>query len=393
VRGAQPAGAGRSHPLALVNKMITDGLPLLDQHCHGVVGVDLEPNDFARALTEANGAPPPGRDPFDSLLGLALRKWCAPVLDLPRHANRDDYLTRRAELGHHEASTRLLRAAGVTGWLVDTGYTPTPPLTGPRELADLGGGTGYEVVRVEQIAETLVAQGESAMTLLEAIRQELRVRANNAVALKTVIGYRTGLALPARAPSDTEARAAVERWLRAGTRRLTEPVLLAWLVYEAVGVGSALGLPLQVHTGFGDPDLRLRDVDPALLSDFLESTQHRGITVVLLHCWPYHRNAGYLAHVYPHVVVDTGLAVPFVGARATEVLGEFLELTPFDAVVYSSDGRTLPETHHLGAVLWRHHFGRLLDSWLADDVISIRDAEALAAAVANGNAKRITQLS
>src|SRR5204863_2314025 len=122
--------------------------------------------------------------------------------------------------------------------------------------------------------------------------------ASNAVALKTVIGYRTGLALPARAASDTEARAAVERWLRGGTRRLTEPVLLAWLVYEAVGVGSALGLPLQVHTGFGDPDLRLRDVDPALLSDFLESTQYRGITVVLLHCWPYHRNAGYLAHVY-----------------------------------------------------------------------------------------------
>ena len=98
---------------------------------------------------------------------------------------------------------------------------------------------------------------------------------------------------------------------------------------------------------------------------------HPDLPIVLLHCWPYHRNAGYLAHVYPHVVVDTGLAVPFVGARATEVLGEFLELAPFDAVVYSSDGRTLPETHHLGAVLWRHHFGRLLDSWLADDVISI----------------------
>lgn len=230
------------------------------------------------------------------------------------------------------------------------------------------------------------------MTLLEAIRAELRARASHAVALKTVVGYRTGLALPATAPSDTEARAAVERWLRSGTRRLTEPVLLAWLVYEAVGVGSALGLPLQVHTGFGDPDLRLRDVDPALLSDFLEATQYRGSTVVLLHCWPYHRNAGYLAHVYPHVLVDTGLTLPFVGARATEVLGEFLELTPFDALVYSSDGRTLPETHHLGAVLWRHHFGRLLDAWLADDVISIGAAERLASAVANGNAKRITQL-
>jgi uncharacterized protein len=247
------------------------------------------------------------------------------------------------------------------------------------------------VVRVERVAETVVGQGESAAALLEAIRAELRRRAAGAVGLKTVIGYRCGLAVPGVAPSDAEARVVAEQWMRGGQRRLTEPVLLGWLVHEAARVGAELGLPLQVHTGFGDPDLRLRDVDPALLKDFIESTVDT--TIVLLHCWPHHRNAAYLAHVYGNVIVDIGLMVPFVGARAGEVLAETLELAPFDAVVYSSDGRALPETHYLAAKLFRHHCGRLLDGWIAEGDMTAADAERLVHGIGAGTAARIYQLT
>jgi predicted TIM-barrel fold metal-dependent hydrolase len=360
--------------------LVTDGLALVDQHCHGVVAGELDDAAFAGWLTEAPGLPA-HRDPFDSLLGLAVRRWCAPVLDLAPHADRDAYLRRRTELGWREATGRLLRAAGVSHWLVDTGFVPDPALTGPGEL---GPGTGHEVVRIEQVMESVVAQGVSS---LEEVRATLRERAAGAVAVKTIVGYRCGLDLPARQPADADARAALGRWLRCGGR-LTDPVLLAWLVHEA----TRLGLPLQVHTGFGDPDLRLREVDPALLHPFLESTVASGITVSLLHCWPYHRNAAYLAHAFPHVLVDIGLTVPFVGARIGAVLAETLELAPFDAVVYSSDGRVLPELHLLGAALWRHHFGRLLDSWIADDLLSTGDAERLALAVGSGNASRVHAL-
>ncbi len=363
--------------------MLTDDLPLVDQHCHGVLNEDLDADGFAGWLTEAPVLPA-GRDPFDSMVGLAVRRWCAPILGLPTHASPADYLTRRAELGWREVTLRLLEASGVTNWLVDTGFSPDNPLDS---------GTQHEIVRVEQVAENLVAQGESAHTLLDAIRAELRARAAHAVGLKTVVGYRCGLAVPALAPPDTAARVAVERWLRSGESRLTEPVLAFWLVHEAARVAAALGLPLQVHTGFGDPDLRLRDVDPALLHDFLASTVDGGPTVVLLHCWPYHRNAAYLAHVFGHVIVDIGLTLPFVGARAAEVFAETLELAPFDAVVYSSDGRALPETHYLAAVLWRHHIGRLLDTWIAADTIGADDAARLARNVGAGNATRVYQLT
>ncbi len=356
---------------------VTDGVALVDQHCHGVLARDPAPAEFADALSEAPGT---GRDRWHSLLGLAVRRWCAPVLDLPPHAPPEEYLARRAELGWREATRRLLAAAGVAHWLVDTGYGGD---TTPGELAGLSGGSGHEVLRVEQVAES--RRAGSPAELLDGIRAGLRERASGAVALKSIVAYRRGLDLPAHPPADADVLRAAEGWLRAGGR-LTDPVLCAWLVHEAARVGAELGLPLQLHTGFGDPDLRLHTADPALLTDFLRTAR---CPVVLLHCWPYHRGAAYLAHVFGHVYVDIGLALPFAGARAGEVVAETLELAPFGAVLYSSDGCELPERHHLGAVLWRHHLGRLLDGWLADGVVTGADAERVAHDIGAGNARRL----
>ena len=290
----------------------------------------------------------------------------------------DDYLERRAELGWREVATRLLTAAEVADWLVDTGYG------GDASPGELGGGRTHEVVRVEQVAEQLAAEG--AAGLLDAVRARLRERAAHAVALKTVVAYRGGLDVPPDPPSHTGVRAAVDDWLRSGDARLRNHVVHAWLVHEAARVGTELGLPLQFHTGFGDPDLHLRDADPLLLTDFIRATECQ---VVLLHCWPFHRQAAYLAHAFRHVSVDIGLTLPFTGARAGAVLAETLELAPFDAVLYSSDGCDLPELHHLGAVLFRHHLGALLDEWLAAGTLTATDAERIARDIAADNARRL----
>ena len=50
---------------------------------------------------------------------------------------------------------------------------------------------------------------------------------------------------------------------------------------------------------------------------------------MLLHCYPFHREAGYLAQVFPHVYFDVGLAVNYTGRAAGAVLAESLELAPF----------------------------------------------------------------
>ena len=70
--------------------------PLIDHHCHGLVLDDLDRPAFEALLNEAARPAAAGTTFFDSLLGLAVRRWCAPVLDLPIHASPEDYLERRA---------------------------------------------------------------------------------------------------------------------------------------------------------------------------------------------------------------------------------------------------------------------------------------------------------
>jgi predicted TIM-barrel fold metal-dependent hydrolase len=161
------------------------------------------------------------------------------------------------------------------------------------------------------------------------------------------------------------------------------------LLREVLWAGVDRGLPLQVHTGFGDPDLRLDRCDPARMTDFLRAVRGRDVAVLLLHCYPYHRQAGYLAQAFPHVYLDVGLAVNFVGARAAAVVAESLELAPFHKVLYSSDAFGLPELHHLGAVLFRRALDEVAGAWVEAGLWSAPDARRVATLIGAGNAGRV----
>jgi len=101
------------------------------------------------------------------------------------------------------------------------------------------------------------------------------------VAFKSIIAYRHGLDVDPRPPSRAEVTRAADRWL--GRGRLDDVVLLRYLLWEAL----ARGLPLQLHTGFGDPDENVRRCDPALLTEFLRASAGTGSPVLLPHCYPY----------------------------------------------------------------------------------------------------------
>jgi hypothetical protein len=156
--------------------------------------------------------------------------------------------------------------------------------------------------------------------------------------------------------------------------------------------GTELGLPVQLHTGFGDPDLDLSRCDPALASRFLADIGSRGVPIMLLHCYPFHRSAGYLAQAFPHVYLDVGEAINYVGARATAIVAESLELAPFGKVLYSSDAYGLPELHFLGALLWRRATARVLGDWVAAGDWTEADAIRVATMIASGNAARVYRL-
>ncbi|MFG2120085.1 amidohydrolase family protein [Streptomyces sp. NPDC048710] len=358
-------------------------LPLVDHHCHGAVTADVTPEQFESLITE--GEAWPGSSTFDSPVGVAVRRHCAPLLDLPRHAPPADYLARRAELGWREVNRRFLTAAGAEVFCIDTGYAPHP-VTSPAELAEAAGAAAHEVVRLEQVAEAVAARGVEAgeyAAVFPAAAEEA-VRRPGVVAVKSVAAYRTGFALAPERPTEAEVTEAARRWLADGGR-LTDPVLVRHLLWTAVD----LGLPLQLHTGFGDADLRLHRADPALLTDWLHLTAGT-IPVLLLHCWPFHRQAAYLATVFEQVYLDVGLALHYTGpARSRAVLEEALEITPFRKLLYSSDAYGVAEFHHLGALSFRHGLAGMLQSRVDADELSLPDALRIAAWTGRDNARRL----
>jgi len=339
-------------------------------------------------LTEGRGWP--GGSVFDSQAGLAFRRLCPPVLGLPPHAEIGDYVARRAELGAAEVSKRFLVAAGVSVLCVDTGFTPEP-LTSPAELGDLAGATAHEIVRLERVAEDVAAAGVGAAAFADAVRSALATRTASAVGLKSIAAYRTGLDLRAERPSDSEVTAAAGRWLAGaatGPLRLADETLQRFLIW----CGVDLRLPVQFHVGYGDSDVDLHRCNPLLLTPLLRAIQPTGVPVMLLHNYPYHREAGYLAQVFPQVYVDAGLATHNLGARAPALLAEVLELAPFGKFLYSSDAFGLPELHYLGAALFRSALSSFLRTGLNEDLYSERTVLRVTRMLCADNAKRAYQL-
>ncbi|GAA2769102.1 amidohydrolase family protein [Streptomyces indiaensis] len=363
-----------------------DSVRLVDHHCHGTVTADLDRGAFESLLTE--GEAWPGVSPFDSPVGVAVRRHCAPLLDLPRHAPPVEYLARRSDLGWREVQRRFLRATGTDVFCVDTGYAPDR-ITTPQDIAEAAGGTSYEVVRLEGVAESVRAAGVEPDAYAQAFHAAAldAVRRPGVVAVKSVAAYRTGFDLDPARPSDAQVTQAARAWLGSGDR-LDDPVLVRHLLWTAVD----LGLPLQLHTGFGDNDIRLHRADPTHLTDWLHLTAGT-VPVLLLHCWPYQRQAGYLAAVFEQVYLDVGLTLHYVGpARAGAVLTEALEITPFRKLLYSSDAYGVPEFHHLGALAFRQGLAELLQKRVDSDELDLPDALRIARWAGRDNALRVYRL-
>ncbi len=364
---------------------------LIDHHVHGVVTADLDRAGFESLLTEASGPSAPGTTMFDSQLGFAMRRWCAPVLDLEPLASAETYLQRRAALGFAEVNRRFLTRAEVGMWLIDTGFQ-ADLLTTPEQMATISDTTARQIVRLESIAEQVIRAGTTAAGFADSFSDSLAFATTTAgaVGYKSIVAYRYGLDFDPARPSHAEVTAAAGRLLREldadpGAARVCDPVLLRHLIWTAIDTR----LPVQFHVGFGDPDVRLHRSDPSLLTDFLLMTEPIGTPVMLLHCYPYHRVAGYLANVFSHVYMDVGAILNHVGARSATILAEALELTPFHKMLYSSDAFGLPELHYLGAIGFRRDYSKVTGGFVADDWWSREDADRVGDLIGWENAARV----
>jgi uncharacterized protein len=357
---------------------------LVDHHCHGLARRDFDRASFEALMNEGAGAGRWTGSPFDSMLGVAIRRHCAPLLGLEPHTDADTYLGRRQALGHDEVARRMLGAAGIDTVLVDTGFVPDD-ICSPAEVAALAGPDTrfHEIARLETTAQDLLASGTEPANLVDAVGQ--RLIESEAVGAKSIAAYRCGLDLPGERPREDDVRTALDE-LRpdaSGRYRITDRTVvgaLAWTAIEA-------GLPLQFHVGYGDNDVDLLQCDPLQLTPFLRATQSYGVPVLLLHNYPFHRHAAYLCQVFDHVFMDVGLSVHNTGALSRRVIEESLELVPIPKLLHSSDAFALPELYLLGSQLFRRGLDAVLADLVRADELAERDAYRIGSMVAADNAR------
>jgi len=269
----------------------------------------------------------------------------------------------------------LLRATGTEWLLIDDGFPAPGEGVAWEAMGDLAGCRSAPVMRIERVGEEGLAAGDELDALRERVRDAVAAaRASGFVGLKTVAAYRSGLDVQ---PPDAAAADAV---LADAPRRLAGKALLEVLLDDALAANAATGepLPVQVHCGFGDSDLFLPRADPTLLGPLIE--RYATTPFVLLHCYPFVRQAGWLAHVYGNVFLDVSLTIPHVWRHA-EMVREALELAPASKLLYASDAARTPELYFLAARGWRAALAEVLAEALEPE-----EAEAAARRILRGNA-------
>lgn len=367
----------------------TGNLPLWDHHCHTLVNperaTDLE--GLARALTEAKGDYP--------LLDIQQTVTYQEALYVAAShlGTKSDELAVQSALGsvdYEKYCHDLFFEAGYQKLLIDTGYRPQ----GAWDIQALSAALKLDilpVLRLETMAERYLSDCEDVDDWVQAVRNDLqKARTRGYVGVKSIIAYRSGLFVHPVAPP--AAKAAYRAMRGEGRTRLSNADLLNYLLWEVTPTLIQEGLPIQFHTGYGDPDTDLTQGNPLLLRGYFEKYINEGLRVVLLHTYPFHREAGYLASVYPGVYFDVSLAVPLAASGAPRIIAEALELAPVSRFLFASDAHSRPESFFLGARLWRAGIDRFLDKVVTEHHVSPAVAHRWASMICWENCQKLYSL-
>ncbi len=270
----------------------------------------------------------------------------------------------------------LFADVGITGMLLDPGAEHFPTPDGAQAWSALADIPMWEVLRIDPLVDRMLTEGAAAQEIVNAVEGALSTAAaQGAVAAKTVLAYRTGLAI--RPDADIEA---AKRTLHSNAPVYRRAKPLRDLLFRRILARCAdLGLPLQVHTGFGDSDIRLAEANPVLLEEILRTPEGQHAQVVLLHGgFPWHEQAAYLAATRPNVWVDFSLSNLVSPATTSSRLLRLIDLAPTARLLMGSDGHGTPETHWFAVgtlrAAWKVVRDRLSDMARAEWLDNTEDA-------------------
>lgn len=371
-----------------------EDLPAVDHHCHPLLRLTtrLTPIDLRQAFTEAVDPEVIREHTHQTVVyRFALRRLAA-VLDC--EPTEEGVLHSREGADPAAHANRLLRKSRTGLLILDHGFAGGEAMS-PAEHSAAIEIPQREVVRLETAAEGLVSSCGSVTEWTATVRSMLRnAVSGGAVGVKTIAAYRAGLQLrgPDRILAEANFKALRARASDGLAVRLEGEPLCHSLLLEAAEECRDLGVPMQVHCGFGDPDEDLALANPLGLRRLFVEQRYAGLKVVLLHCYPFHREAAYLASVFPGVYLDLSLAIPLAAHDGARALLEALGLCPISKVLYATDATRFPEVYLVAAALHREALAGALGQLVNTGWLTQPEAVKAGAQVLSGNARRIYQL-
>lgn len=369
--------------------------PIVDHHAHALQKAPIASLEaYQGYFTESPDPIIRARYVPDSILWLwAIRELAAYLGCEP---SAEAVFAARNALPLQQLADGMWRDQNSETLLIDYGFRSAENYT-PEELRTTFNQRIELILRLETFAQDLILRHTTFSQMLDAYVAGVEgARASGHVSLKSIIAYRTGLDIQwttreeaARAFGEVKDLAD-----REGHLRLASKPLCDYLVLVALEIANRQELPIQFHTGFGDTDVNLLKANPLHLRPLLESARFRRVPFVLLHAgYPYVRELGYLAAMYPHVYMDISLAIPFITTLIPTMIHEALALTPITKVLYASDAFSIPEIYWLANRWGRAALEKVLGEIVAAGALTEAQARRAGEQILNGNARRLYHLS
>jgi uncharacterized protein len=275
---------------------------------------------------------------------------------------------------------------------------------GLADFALLAGVPVRGVYRIEPMLASLWDMSYDLASMDAAFAEGLQREAAHHVALKSIIAYRTGLAVepPDQAAAirafDTLKRSpeapGLMRRIRVSPSLAPHAKLLRdrWL-WQALSMSIELGLPFQIHTGMGDQDLDINTSRPGLLASVFRDSRLRHARIVLLHgAYPFHEEAAYLVNVFPNVYLDLSEHNLFLGPAVDGVLRAVTGLAPFSKLLFGTDAYGSPDLQWIAARATIDSLARVLGGLVDAGSLEKDAALSAAARILAGNARELYRL-
>ena len=383
--------------------------PIIDHHAHNLLQASaIDGYDLLSMTSEASG--PALWHSTSTLAHIRAVKQLARILgcDKTWPAVQEAIKLERVKPGDAWARRCF---EGIETVLIDDGLNPSDVY--PYRWHDrLTRSSCKRIIRIERIAETLINNalekhrntsavfdptdvvGDFSKTIADALDNP------NVAGFKSVICYRTGLAIPKDVNDLSGNAIKVMQELAASSKvvafaRLEHEILSPFFVHlTAIAIESSQRKkPFQFHTGLGDNDLNLGLSNPSHLQPFIH--HYPTVPIVLLHAsYPFTTEAGYLASVYENVYLDIGEVFPFVSQDGQErVIRDALELCPAVKLTWSTDGHWFPETYLLAVIQVREGLAKVLGDFVRREALTVTQAITIVEAILFKTSNELYQLN